>query len=444
VGATAPAPAPGPAPWDVAAAPEPTAAPAPWETAPAPGPAPWEVAAAPEPTAAPAPWETAPAPAPASAPASVPEVASSSWPAAASAAPAPWETAPAPESSSAPWETSSATPASWAAAPAPAAAASAVPESWGQADSGWGAAASEQASGLEGGAPAALGHAPARVTRGMVIAVTVPKGGAGKTTLSLNLGVWLGRQLRAEGKSVCVVDANFQQSDLGKHIVAFQPNIATLVRSMADIGPDRIGRHILTRNDLGCDFLLGPPTPEESNAAWITPALYSRAIDSLRSLYDYIILDTPVAEPHHDLFNEFVLPQSDFLAIAVNPHWATIHNAYEWLNFITRPALSGGQGVDESRIGIMLNSADEKVGCTEEEVAREFASYRFLGSIPYSSEWKLAANRNEVYAVRFPDGLNRIAGDILHQITGEQTLLQVSEGTSPVEGKKRRLFGRRR
>ena len=270
----------------------------------------------------------------------------------------------------------------------------------------------------------------------MVISVTVPKGGAGKTTMSLNLGVWLARQLYTEGKKVCIVDANFQQADIGKLILNYRPNISELVRSLGDLTPQRISRHVLSDESIGCDFLLGPPTPEEANSAWITPDLYSRVIEALRPLYDYIIVDTPVAEPHHDLFSNFVLPQSDFIAIIANPNLTTIHNIYEWLRYVTTSTLEKGAGFDPDRVGIILNGAEDKINCTEEDVKNELAQWNFLGSIEYDPAWKKENNSGGIMAVRLSPEKSAAFARILYAITGEKILTKVTQDT--VSGKKKK------
>jgi MinD-like ATPase involved in chromosome partitioning or flagellar assembly len=256
----------------------------------------------------------------------------------------------------------------------------------------------------------------------MVIPICVAKGGAGKSTLTLNLGVFLALRLREAGRKVCVVDANFQQADIGNLISVYNPNIATLAASQADLNPEGILRHVVYRTDLNTAFLLGPALTEEANPRWITPALYTAAIDALRSHYDYILVDSPVAEFHHDLFTDCLLPSADFMVVPVNPDWRAIHNTDRWLRAITASLHEGGQGFDPRRAGIVLNKASEDIACNEDQIRVELANWQWLGSVPDSRAWQKAANEEEVVAtLNFPD-LSSAFSRILWAVTGEEAL----------------------
>ena len=266
---------------------------------------------------------------------------------------------------------------------------------------------------------------PTSRRKGFVISVAVAKGGAGKSSLTLNLGVWLGLRLRATGGNVCIVDANWQQADIGKQINAYNPTIYSLSQHQEDLRPDRIAGHLYTRQDLGnTSFLLGPVRTEEANPLWITPKLYSQAVETLRHLFDYIIIDTPVAELHHDLFDDFVLPQSDYLVVPVIPNWPTIINTDNWLRQITLPVNQGGKGFDERRVGIILNRADSEIGFDEHDVETELGSWDYLGAIPNSNVWTRAGIENEIVATRNYPEINNAFGPILNRVTGEAVLLE--------------------
>ena len=432
-------PAPTAAPWEA----QPTS---PWGAQPAaPTAAPWE--AQPTPTATPtgAPWETQPAPA--AAPTGTPweTQPTSPWgaqPAAPTAAP--WEAQPAPTAAptGAPWQTQNATPtgAPWGAQPAaptaapweiqPAAPAPAAAAPWEvQPASPWEVQPAPAETSTWGPQPqdaqAGSYSLPVSKRKGLVISVCVAKGGAGKSSLTLNLGVWLGLRLRAIGQSVCIVDANWQQADIGKQINAYNPNIAGLSRHPEDMNPQRIAHHLYSRTDLGnTSFLLGPSRTEDANPLWITPTLYSQAVENLRYLFDYVLIDTPVAEFHHELFTDFVIPRSDYLVVPVIPNLSTIMNTDSWLRAITTPIAQGGLGYDEKRIGIILNRAEADVGFDEEDVLKELSAWDYLGPVPDSKEWRAAANHHDIVATRNYPEINHAFARILHRITGEGILLE--------------------
>lgn len=270
--------------------------------------------------------------------------------------------------------------------------------------------------------------------RGMVIPVCVAKGGAGKSTLTLNTAVFLALKLRELGRTVCVVDANFQQADIGNLIHTYSPTIVDLARRPADLNPDSIRRHMVHVDALQTSFLLGPALTEEANPQWITPELYRSAVDALRHLYDYVFIDTPVAEFHHDLFSDFVLPSADFVIVPVTPDYRAIANTDRWLRSITQPVHAGGLGINPSILGIVLNMATDDVGCDEDQVRVELSSWNYLGAIPESREWKRAANEDDIIATRNVPDVNEALARILYMVTGEEPLRQVETSGSKKGG----------
>jgi len=442
--AAAPSPVAPVAPWEQAAAPSPVAPVAPWEQAAAPSPvapvAPWEQAAAPSPVAQVAPWEQAAAPSPV-APVAPWEQAAA--PVAQVAPVAPWEqaSAPSPVAQVAPWEQAAAPVAQvapvapWEQASAPS---SPVPSAWDTAAQSWGEAAVvappvNDAVGLTAmPTPSVVGG-----RKGIVLAVTVAKGGAGKSSLTLNLGVWAALKLRAAGRTVCIVDANWQQADIGKQINQYTPNIATLSKNPGDVNAAGISKYMYRRNDLNTSFLLGPADDRERNPTWITSDLYCKSIEALRELYDYIFVDTPVAEPYHELFSNFILQEADYLIVPVNPSWPTLANTESWLDHITLPKHASGEGFNEKRIGVVLNRAEDGVDMSESDVQSELGRWCYLGAVPDSKEWRRAANNNEIIATRNIPEISQAFSRVLYSVLGEEALRMDIPTSEDAGGKKR-------
>ncbi len=257
-----------------------------------------------------------------------------------------------------------------------------------------------------------------------MIAIVAPKGGVGKSQLTLNLSVFLALRLRAAGKTVCIVDANFQQADAGKYIGHYSPTITDLVRDPSGISPERIRDYLVHPQRYAVSVLLGPSVIDDADPTYINGALYSEVIDSLRQLYDYVFIDTPVAEKYHNLFNEFVIPKADRLVVATIPSFTTLINVDNWLRSITAPRNAGGAGYDPARIGVILNQAAPGIDCTEDDVRRELANWRFLGSVPATDQWRRAENNFELVADKNYAELNEAFARILYVVTGERVLLE--------------------
>lgn len=273
------------------------------------------------------------------------------------------------------------------------------------------------------------------------MAVAVAKGGAGKSTLALNLGVWLGLRLRQAGKTVCVVDANYQQADIGKQLHRYSPNIVTLAKNPQDQDASRISQHLLHMPNLNTTFLLGPTGVDDANPLWITPQLYSHAVEVLRQLFDYVIIDTPVAEFHNEIFDQFVLNHSDFILVPVTPDIVTLQSTDNWLQGITASKHQGGKGFERERVGIVLNMAAEGVGMDEADVQRNLASWNFLGSVPSSRVWQAARNEEEIVATRNYAEVNASFSRILGNATGDPDIVNAYV-PQPAQAQKagRRLF----
>ncbi len=255
-----------------------------------------------------------------------------------------------------------------------------------------------------------------------VIAVASPKGGTGKSTLSLNLAVYLGMRLHKYGKRVCLIDANFQQADAGKMLDSYKPNVTHIAKDRASIVPGQIERYLVHRPDLNLSALLGPPVPTEASPALYTGALYNSILDALRPNYDYVFIDTPVAELFHDIFENFVLPRSDYIVVPITPAYHTIMNVDAWLSSITQPTRGAGANVDPSKIGIIVNQARDNVGITLDDIRQELYHWRYLGSIPDTAEMIRALNENEIIATKNIHELNVAFSTILYAVTGEHEM----------------------
>jgi len=273
--------------------------------------------------------------------------------------------------------------------------------------------------------------------RGMVITVSVSKGGTGKSTLSLNLAAYLGSRFKNSNpnRTVCIIDTNYQQADTGKYLGQYTPNIVNLIKDPSLMTPDRILNSLVHRSDMNFSALLGPATPDDAlslltadtgqTGSSFSGRFYSEVLSLLKLHYDYIFIDTPVAEKFHSLFRDFALPNADYLIVPVIPSKQTVHNTYMWLNSaVTAPKVARGAGMNPEQIGIVLNRAEEGVGYGELEIMEELRNFNFLGSVPETKEWKKANNEGELIASKNKTEINEAFAKILSQVTGENLIFK--------------------
>ena len=258
--------------------------------------------------------------------------------------------------------------------------------------------------------------------------VAAPKGGVGKSTLSTNLAAYMGLKLQQAGKTVCLLDTNVQNPDIGKILGQYRPTVVELARYANQLTPELIGQHMVPRKDLNLYALLGPESPEKASPGYINGRLYRDIVHELKSGFDYIIVDTSVADMYHDIFMNFILPEMSYMMMVAIPNYQTLLNVDQFIHVITADRHAGGYGVDKNRIGVVLNQGQEGVGADERDVREELATWKYLGMIPYSKEWLLAVNNHQLVATKNYADLNRAFDHILYQITGEQIFIPATDG----------------
>lgn len=188
---------------------------------------------------------------------------------------------------------------------------------------------------------------------GTTITVFSPKGGTGKTMLATNLAVALAKKdLRT-----CLVDLDLQFGDVAIAL-RLEPT-----RTTADaLGlRDTIDEHALTslllpyRSNLS--VLPGPTRP--ADAEFISPELISTLLDGLKSMHDFVVVDTPPS------FNDVVLKAldvSDVHILLTTPDLASLKSLRVAID--TLDAL----GYPSSKRRIVVNRDEANIGLTHADI----------------------------------------------------------------------------
>ena len=154
-----------------------------------------------------------------------------------------------------------------------------------------------------------------------VIALTNQKGGVGKTTTALNLGVGLAKQ----GKKVLLIDAD-AQANLTMALGYNKPDdipitLSTIMQNIMDDKPSDVQKSILHHNE-GVDLL--PSNIELSGLevrlinAISRESVLKTDINEVKKNYDYVLID---CMPSLGMLTINALAAADSVVIPTQPHY---------------------------------------------------------------------------------------------------------------------------
>ncbi len=122
-----------------------------------------------------------------------------------------------------------------------------------------------------------------------VITVISPKGGVGKTFISVNLGAALARHT---GFRVLLVDLDLRSGDAAVHLdLVGRPTLAELLPYADELSEEHLDRAVVTHDPSGLEVLLAPVRPEAADM--LTREHLEALIRVTRQRYDFVIIDTP-------------------------------------------------------------------------------------------------------------------------------------------------------
>jgi pilus assembly protein CpaE len=186
-----------------------------------------------------------------------------------------------------------------------------------------------------------------------MICVLGPKGGTGKTLVSTNLSV----SLALAGHKVALVDLDLQFGDIGLSL-GLRPDktIHDLVRSGGSLDADKLGAY-LVRHESGLNVLMAPTRPDQ--ASTVTVDFLRDVFTTLRSMCDYVIIDTPPG------FTPEVIAAIDLSSdVCIVGMLDSLSLKNTKLGLETLELM----GYDPQHITLVLNRADTRVGITLEDV----------------------------------------------------------------------------
>jgi pilus assembly protein CpaE len=186
-----------------------------------------------------------------------------------------------------------------------------------------------------------------------MICVLGPKGGTGKTLVSTNVAV----ALALEGHRTALVDLDLQFGDVGLAL-GLRPDktIYDLVRSGGSLDEDKLEAY-LARHSSGLGVLLAPTRPDQASA--VTVDLLRDVFTNLRSMCDYVLVDTPPGFTPEVIA---AIDSSSHVCIVGMLDSLSLKNTKLGLETLEL------MGYDPKRISLALNRADTRVGITQDDV----------------------------------------------------------------------------
>lgn len=227
--------------------------------------------------------------------------------------------------------------------------------------------------------------------KGTVIAVTSSKGGSGKSTVSIVLAAYLAKASRISEEQnlerkrlkVCVVDFDTRDGQLGFLNGQMSPTVFNIIGDSRvtgnDIPEEAIREGIYSSPNIEADFIFAPRRTR--HAKEIKPQLYVSIIQRLKSMYDYIILDTSV-NYLDALLEEVAYPMSDKIILVTDMGISSIMGMARWINETTSPKERGGSGIDKNKIGITVNKVMDGVNMGADRIQKTAMGIPIIAMLP--------------------------------------------------------------
>jgi pilus assembly protein CpaE len=191
-------------------------------------------------------------------------------------------------------------------------------------------------------------------SRGKIVTIYSPKGGAGCTTLAVNLAL----TLHNADTRVALVDGNFQFGDVAVFMNEQGKNtIADLAPRAEELDPEIVEEVMLKHSPSGLHILAAPNRPEYAEK--VSSAQFVKVLEYLRQMYAYVVVDTASLLTDATLA---AIDVSDLVVLVTTQDIPSIKNCRLFLD------LSQTLGIDRERILFVMNRFDKRINITPDRV----------------------------------------------------------------------------
>lgn len=179
---------------------------------------------------------------------------------------------------------------------------------------------------------------------GKIITVVSPKGGVGKTTVAVSLAASiLNSPLAKESPGrdalkVLVVDLDLRDGQISNYTEAKTPNV---LNAYVESGTNKVSTEAILKSihydaELKVSFLLAPVRSRTADI--LHPKFFASAFQTLRTMFDVIIVDTAVSDVYgrnEPLLREVALPASDIVLAVTSISSSMLVSTEAWLENTT-------------------------------------------------------------------------------------------------------------
>jgi MinD-like ATPase involved in chromosome partitioning or flagellar assembly len=234
---------------------------------------------------------------------------------------------------------------------------------------------------------------------GLVWCFTSSKGGVGKTSTSLAVGMWLALSSAASADAgklkaplkVCVVDLDVADGQISTVIKETSKTNVMKIVSAPVMNAETVKDALVYRPRMGCWFLLAPRMPKASYT--ISKDKYGQIIDILKTMFDVVILDTSVNYTQ-ELFSDCVYPKSDKIIFITTMDRKAVLGLGKWIVTNGNPKSSDGAQIPLDKVKVAINQGRQGVELKTSEVSDIIRIstnmvYKKLDRTIPTDEWKM-------------------------------------------------------
>lgn len=191
--------------------------------------------------------------------------------------------------------------------------------------------------------------------RGKIVSVYSPKGGTGCTTLAVNLAL----AMNSPETKVALVDGNLQFGDVAVFINEQGKNTVVDLAPRADELDAEIVEEVMVKHSsTDLHILAAPSRPEYAEK--VTSGQFSKVLEYLTHLYEYVIVDT---SPTLTDVTLATIDVSDIIVLVTTQDIPSIKNCRLFLDLLNN------LGIKRDRVMFIMNRFDKKTNITPDRVS---------------------------------------------------------------------------